>query len=259
MQINKENYFSQEAQKEYFSASQVKAFMDCENRAMAEILGDFVPEPSQSMLVGSYVDAYIFNEFEDFCIKHPEIFKKDGSAKAEYLHANVIINKLRNDPVMSRYLSGLPQVILTAEMFGHPFKIKMDSYFPGKAIVDLKVMKDFEPIYVEGMGRVSFIEAWHYDIQGAIYQKVEQIAMGRPEPLPFFLACATKQKVPDIELIRIPQYKLDAALKIVEAEIDRFADIKAGLIEPVRCEKCDYCRETKVLTGPIVWEEVVDE
>ena len=44
---------------------------------------------------------------------------------------------------------------------------------PGKAVVDLKIMRDFEPKYVDGMGKVNFIEAWGYDFQGGIYQAIE--------------------------------------------------------------------------------------
>ena len=101
---------------------------------------------------------------------------------------------------------------------------------------------------------MSFIEAWGYDIQGAIYQRIEQIYSGRTEPLPFYIVAVTKEKVPDVDVIQIPQHVLDTALKLVEAKIDRFDLIKMGEIEPERCEKCEYCRKTKILTEPTVFE-----
>ena len=54
--------------------------------------------------------------------------------------------------------------------------------------------------------------------------------------------------------IQIPQHVLDTALKVVEAKIDRFDLIKTGEIEPERCGRCDYCKRTKVLTVPSVYE-----
>ena len=71
---------------------------------------------------------------------------------------------------------------MTGDIFGVPFKIKIDSYLPDK-IVDLKIMRDFEPIYVEGKGRVSFIEAWGYDIQAGVYQEIVRQNTGKQLPL----------------------------------------------------------------------------
>ena len=56
-------------------------------------------------------------------------------------------------------------------------------------------------------------------------------------------------------LFEIPQYKIDIALKLIEARIDRFADVKAGFEEPIRCEECDYCKLTKVLTEVKPYED----
>ena len=49
---------------------------------------------------------------------------------------------------------------------------------------------------------------------------------------------------------------LDAALMAhgVEAKIDRYALIKFGDIPPSRCENCDYCKTTKVLSKPLEYE-----
>ena len=39
LQLNEENYFSHEAEVQYFSASQVKSFKKCEAATMAELMG----------------------------------------------------------------------------------------------------------------------------------------------------------------------------------------------------------------------------
>ena len=148
-----------------------------------------------------------------------------------------------------KYMSGKKQVIKTGTIEGVPFKIKMDSYHPGKAIVDLKVVRSFEPIWKQGYGRLSFIEAWGYDIQGAIYQAVEK------NRLPFYIAAVTKEREPDLAVIQIIQSRLDLAMEVVIDHVKRFQAIKEGKIEPVRCEKCDYCRRTKVLKNILSMED----
>ena len=120
--------------------------------------------------------------------------------------------------------------------------------------VDFKTVRDFGDIFDKGYGWRSWVEFWGYDIQGAIYQKIEQIATGRSEPLPFYLAAVTKERVPDIAVVEIPNHILEAALGLVEAKIDRFDLIKSGDVEPIRCEKCDYCKSTKILTRPEIYE-----
>jgi len=256
--LTRENYFDKENELKYFGSSQFKSFMKCEASTMARINGEIEEETSTALLVGSYVDAHFEGTLDLFMAQHPEILKRDGSLKAEYTQANEIINRLERDEMFMKYMSGEKQVIMTAELFGHEFKIRIDSYHEGKAIVDLKVMRDFEPVYVEELGRVSFVEAWGYDIQGAIYQAVVEASTGKR--LPFIIAGATKQKDgADLGLFKVPQYKLDAALKIFEHYVDHFADIKSGLIEPKRCEKCAYCRQTKKLSRIEVLEELANE
>jgi hypothetical protein len=179
------------------------------------------------------------------------MFTKKGTLYAKYETANRCINAVECQPLMLDYLTGDKQVIMTAELFGVPWKIKMD-VFNGERIVDLKCVKDFEPMYKEGFGRVSWIEYWGYDIQGAIYQKVVELNTGKR--LPFYIVAVTKEKVPDVAVIEIPQSVLDTALKVVEAKIDRFDLIKTGDIEPEGCGKCEFCKSIKVLTEPMIYE-----
>lgn len=252
MELNNDNYFSPEAMTEYFSVSQFKDFMKCEACALAKLRGEVNSEPSTALLVGSYVDAYYEGTLDKFKEEHPEIFKRDGSLKVDYAHADEIIKRTEKDRLFSVHMEGTKQVIFTGELFGYPWKIKVDSFFED-AIVDLKVMKDFNPVYVEGEGRVHWIEAWGYDIQGAVYQEIVRQNTG--DKLPFIIAAATKEKTPDIGLFEIPQARLDVALKVVENLIDHIADVKSGLIEPTRCEKCDYCKSTKELKEVVAYDE----
>ena len=255
MLLNKENYFSKEANAEYWSVSQFKAFNRCEAAGLAEARGVYEREETDALLIGSYVDAYFSGELEEFTERnHDKMFsKRGGGLLAKFQDANKMINRVESDPLMSEFLEGEKQVIKTGELFGVDWKIKIDVYHEDR-IVDFKTVRDFGDIFDKGYGWRSWVEFWGYDIQGAIYQKIEQIASGRPEPLPFYLAAVTKERVPDIAVVEIPNHILEAALGLVEAKIERFDLIKSGDVEPIRCEKCDYCKKTKILAKPEIYE-----
>lgn len=257
MSLTKYNYHSQEANRSYWSASLFKAFNKCEAAGLAQVTGEYVPELTDSLLIGSYVDAYFSGaeEFREFREEYGDrlISKRGGGLLAKFQQAETMINRVKDDPLMMDYLAGDHQVIMTADLFGVPWKAKFDVYSEDR-IVDLKTVRDFSGVYEKGYGWRSWVEAWGYDIQGALYQRIEQLTTGRAEPLPFYLAAVTKERVPDIKIVQIPQHILDGALGLVEAKIERFDLIKSGEVEPIRCETCDYCKATKVLTGPEIYE-----
>lgn len=253
MTINSENYYSVKANQEYFSCSQFKAFARCGASALANLNDEITQEKSTALLVGSYVDAFYEGTLEKFKDENPEIFRKDGKLKAEYIKADEIIQKTTSDPMFAKYMSGQKQVIMTGTIADIPFKIKMDSYHEGKAIVDLKVIKDFKPIW-ENHRKLPFIEYWGYDIQGAIYQEIVRQNTGKT--LPFFIAAATKEAVPDIALLSIGQDRLDECLNYVIDRLPEIKQIKDGKIPPTACGKCDYCRKNKVITEIIDYRDL---
>ena len=255
MELTNRNYFSPEAAREYWSVSQFKAFNKCEAAGLAEARGDFQREETDALLIGSYVDAYFSGEIDEFIKIHGDkmFSKRGGGLLTKFTHANDIIDRVEADPLMMEYLTGEKQVVMATELFGIPWKAKFDVYDETK-IVDLKCVRDFEDVFDKGYGWRSWVEYWGYDIQGAVYQKIEQLVTGRDKPLPFYIAAVTKERTPDIKVIHIPQHILDGALGMVEAKIERFDLIKSGDVEPVRCEKCDYCKTTKVLTAPEIYE-----
>ena len=276
LKLTADNYFSQEANMEYMSASQFKAVRRCEAAAMAELRGEWNREATTALLVGSYVDAYFGGELPQFKGQHPEIFKKDGSLKAEYIQAQKICERLQRDDLCRMLLAGKHQIIKVAKIGGVWFKAKMDSLlsstqvdaicrrFPdvrqivplgGGMIVDLKCMRDFGMIWDEEAGqKVPFIEYWGYDIQGAIYQAADK------RSLPFVICGATKETATDIGAFFIPDRQLEDCLGEVEEMAPRYAAIKRGEIEPKACGRCAYCRANKRLTSikPYFIEESFD-
>lgn len=245
MILTNDNYFSPEANREFMSCSQFKTFQRCSASALAEIRGEYTREKTTSLLVGSYVDAWAEGTLDKFRQENPEIFKRDGTLKAEYIQAESIIERIKRDQFFMEHLSGDKQVIMTGEIEGVPVKIKVDCLLPDR-IVDLKIVKDFANCYDPESGFIPWFSFWKYDIQGAVYQEIVYQNTGKR--LPFCLAAATKEKVTDIDVVNIEQPDLDYALEQFKSHVVMFDAIKNGIITADRCEKCDFCKRTKVLT-----------
>lgn len=238
----------------YISVSQYKDFFGwlgkggCEARGLARLRGEYHEEPSTAMLIGSFVDAFWEGTLDEFKENHPEMYLKTGCLKKDFQKAEKICELTYKDNFFRKYMNGEKQVIMTADLFGAKWKIKMDSYHKGKVIVDLKVVKDLhERFWIKDYGFfINFIQNWGYDFQGAIYQKVVEANTG--EKLPFFIAGVDKTNTPDKAITPVPQVFLDDTLTSIESNVERLLDLKKGVVEPIRCEKCDYCKATKQLT-----------
>lgn len=248
MILTNENYYSTEANLEYMSVSQYKSFRKCEAGALAELRGEWSRQKTTALLVGSYVDAWFEGTLDEFKKENPEIFKKDGSLKTDFVQAEEIIERVQKDELFMDYMSGEKQGIFTAEVFGVPWKIKIDSLLPDK-IVDLKVMRSMERI----MGK-SFVEHWEYDLQMAVYAEVYKKVTGKD--LPTYLAVVTKQTPSDLEIVEIPDWRRKELLEDVRRFLPHIIDVKSGKVEPERCGVCEYCRATKKVEGPIDFELV---
>ena len=252
--LTNENYYSR--QWDYMSASQYKDFLKCPARALAKLKKEWKESSSTALMVGSYVDAYFEGTIAEFKESHPEIFnKRDGSLKADYVHAENIIKRIERDDYFMAHMEGEKQKIMTGEIGGVQFKIKMDVFAESGMVVDLKVVRDFQWVFDEECRkRVPFVEYWGYDIQGATYQEIVRQNTGAK--LPFFIAAATKEKEPDIALISIPQPQLDLQLGRIKKNAPLFQKIKKEAEDATRCGKCDYCKNTKVLSSCISYEQL---
>lgn len=232
LQLNQSNYYSREANEQYFSVSQYKDFMKCEASALAKLRGEYEQPVTKALLIGSFVDAYFEGTLSDFMKNNPEVFTRKKELKSEFKKADEIIERISRDEIFMKFMGGEKQKILTFELFGEAWKMKMDSYLPGICITDLKVVMDFKSL-----------PYWRYDLQGALYQKGVEICTG--EKLPFYLAVATKEHTADIDIFQIPQSTLDLALSEIEGNIRRFSELKRGIQKPQGCGECDYCRSRK--------------
>ena len=254
MKLTRDNYYSSEANRAYWSASFVKAMLRCPAAALAELRGEYRQPETPALLVGSYVDSYFESTeaHEAFCTGHPQIFGKSGKLKAEYVQADKMIRRAEEDSVFMEYLRGEKQVIRTGAIDGIPFKAKLDVYLPGERIVDLKTVRDMEPVYSPGQGRISFAEYWNWPMQLAIYQEL------CGEKVPCYLAVITKQDPPDIAVVQIPQNMLDAEMELLRLKLPYLDAVRQGIVEPERCGKCTWCRQSKELTGAVSLEQFIE-
>lgn len=254
--VTNENYYNESNNKKYMSASQFKDFLKCPSCAIAKINGEYKEENTKALMMGSYIDAYFSGEMEQFKKNNSEIYNaKTGELKSDYKQCEDIINFIKEDEMLMKYLSGEHQVIITGEIAGVPFRGKIDSYFPNKLIVDQKIMKDLEPIWDEDAHcKKNVVDYWGYAIQGAIYRELVRQKTGKT--LPFVLAITTKEKVPNKALLRIDDDELDKALELVKEKAPIFQKMKLGETTPTRCGKCDYCKSTYKVLGVKSFHEI---
>ena len=252
MELNAKNYYQRS---EYMSASQFKSFFNCEAAALAEYDGTYRREVSRALIQGQYVDAYFTEDLDKFRAQHPELFKKDGSLKQTYEVCESAIERIKKSETAMEYLRGEKQVIVTGEIEGVPCKGKLDVLGDNR-IVDLKCMRDFAPVYKDGE-KLDFIRAWGYDIQAYFY--TELVRQQYKVNLPFYILAVTKEVSPDLMLVEIPDWLINSAGEVVKHYIKHFDDIKRGEIRPKRCGRCSFCKETKVLNGPMKYEKYLEE
>lgn len=252
--LNNDNYYDRKMQIKYTGSTQIKDFLQCEACALAKLNGEFEEEKSKAMLVSSYIDSYFSKELDQFKEQNPDIFTKSGELKSDYKLAEEVIRQIEDDPMFLKYLSGEPQKIMTGEISGVPVKIKIDSYFPDKVIVDLKCMANLDLIWNEETHtKENFINSYDYVLQAALYQEIVRQNTGKQ--LPFIIAVATKQKYSQRALLQIPQEELDTKLEFLKNYLPHIQELKQGKVESIECGKCDYCISKKKTTGIYFYDD----
>jgi hypothetical protein len=248
MELTEQNYYENHS---YMSASLFKDFLKCPACAMAKLNGEWKPEKSKALILGSYVDESLTGTPEsqrEFLQKHEkDIFKKGGGKYADFEKADEAVRIVKGQPLMMKYLDGEHQKVMTGEIAGVPFKGKFDSYKEGEFIADLKYVVSLRsPNLFENV--VSY---WGYDIQGAIYRELVRQQTGKT--LPFYLVMVTKESPAHFTVCEISNENLDRALEVVKQNVGTFWQMRNGEIPAERCEEydCDYCTSTEVLTEVI--------
>jgi len=261
MKMDKLNYHSIEANKKYMSVSQFKNFMECEARTMAELEGSYQRPSSNALIVGSYVHAAFESDeaFNQFVEKNNSaIFKSRGGKYADFEMADRMIETLKNDPFAMFALEGEKEQIYTAHLWGVEWKIKVDSInLQRKSFSDIKTTSDLHKRYWSDKynGWVSFVEAYDYVLQMAIYRRVLHEVFG--EWYTPYIVAITKENPPNKAVLHFDESRFEFEYDFTEMAMPHILEVKSGKIEPRRCGKCDYCRLTKKLSNTIEIGELI--
>lgn len=258
--LTRENYHSQEANRLYMSHSQYANFLQCEAMAMAKLTGDWKEEQSDALLVGSYVHAWSEGTLEQFKANNPDCYTKKGELTAKMQQAERMIDCLKKDEFCMFVLQGEKEVIMTAEFAGATWRVMMDVYTPEKGrFVDLKTTRSIsETQWNAELGeRISFVEMYHYPRQFALYSEIERLATGRQERIDPIVVAVSKEDPPDKAIISMADHdRAEMELQMIRLNMPHILAVKHGIDKPSRCEKCDYCRATKVVSKIIHYSKL---
>lgn len=272
MELTRDNYYTPEADREYMSCSQYQSFCECEAKAMAKLEGRWTDPDKEAFLVGNYfhtffegpeAHAQFIREHFDKIFKIKGIKGKKGEPDqtvvtgkyAPYEQADKMIEVAQNDPLI-RSLIDLPgenEKIMTGELWGVPWRIRLDKYIPdGRMIIDWKTVANISELkWSEAMHeKVTFIDAYGYMMRAAVYTEIEKQNAHSSEDAPFIIVAISKQDYPDKEALYLNhRQRYDYELEQIRKRLGMIQMIKAGRVKPKRCGCCDYCRATKVLTA----------
>lgn len=259
MKLSKDNYFSLETDREFFSVSQFKAFKECEAKTMAKLNGEWKEKQNEAFLLGSYVHAWNEGKLLEFKKGHPELFKKDGTLYAKYEIGDKMIAALEGDALVKRVRQGQKEVIMTAELFGTKWKCMIDIYNPEHEVfVDLKTTRELHKRYWNEDLRIkqNFIEYYDYLLQMAVYAEIERINRGGEDYFQPHIIAVDKQDPPDKAVIFTGTDFIKDKLLEVETLLPRFIKVKNGEEKPMGCGHCDYCRSIKQLNEILTLENL---
>lgn len=269
MKLDKDNYYSPEADRFYMSCSQYQGFLRCEAMQMAKLQGRFAEEPTDALIVGNYVHSYMegAEAHEDFCKEHfydihkvkTSTDKKTGltietvtGKYAPFVQADKIIHTINRDKTLTklREMEGFVEEIMTGEIFGVPWRIRMDKRLDlddPRVIIDWKTAANIRELTYNKTTKEweTFIEAQGYMMRAAVYSEIEKQNTGFTTDPVFLIAAVSKQDPPDkglFDLRHRDRYLFE--LEQVSEHLPHIMRVKRGEELPRKCGRCEYCRST---------------
>ena len=252
MLLTQQNYFSKEANTEYMSVSQFKAFAECEAQALhnIEIGGE---NEKAAFLEGKLFENWVAGDRVLFMSQHPELISSRGATagqlKAEF---NKVIKAaerfLKQDFFKDIINKCEKQVILTGEIEGVKVKCALDLFDKKtNSIYDIKCMKDFKEQWSkEEKSYVPWYYIYGYVLQLAVYREIVRQNFGEPKEIG--LMAASKEEEPDLQAKSFSSELLDLELEYFKNNVKRYNDIKKGIVTPTYCGECAYCKSIKQIT-----------
>ena len=249
MELNNQNYFSIEANKEFMSVSQFKNFRECEAKALHDIeVGGEVQK--EAFLEGKLFEAWVSGDRALFMAQHPEIVSTRGATagqiKSNFNRVIASAERFLTQDFFKKIIEKCEkQVILTGEIEGVKVKCALDLFDrETNSIYDIKCMKDFKDVWIsEERAYADWYYAYGYVLQLAVYREIVRQNFGEPKEVG--LIAATKEEIPDLQALSFNNELLDLELNNFKILVKRYDDIKKGKITPKYCNTCEYCKSIK--------------
>ena len=252
MQLTQENYFSKEANTEYMSVSQFKAFAECEAQALhnIEIGGE---NEKAAFLEGKLFENWVAGDRALFMAQHPEMISTRGATagqlKAEFNKVIKAAERFLEQDFFKDIINKCEkQVILTGKIEGVKVKCALDLFDrETNSIYDIKCMKDFKEQWnKEEKSYVPWYYIYGYVLQLAVYREIVRQNFGEPKEIG--LMAASKEEEPDLQAKSFSSELLDLELEYFKNNVKRYNDIKKGIVAPTYCGECSYCKSIKQIT-----------
>lgn len=260
--LNKKNYYTNNA---YLDNSTYQNFMKCEAAALHELDNPVSRPPAIPLLVGNYVHSYFESKksHETFVNQNSNFKDTDGKAKdlihtkkglrSEFITAEDMIKRLENDDLFQYFYNAKEckkESIVTGNLFDVKWKGKIDSLnVDAGYFCDIKTVDDINKKHwsVDNHEWVSFFKDRNYATQMGLYKTLLQMMYHKP--FACYVFAVDKTKGNGLTAIEVPFQDMTDALDSVEEHLPRVIQVMNHEVTPARCERCEYCKETKKLDG----------
>lgn len=249
MILTESNYHSQDAAKLYLSASAVKRAKRCES----EFLTGHPDEDKSAFVAGHMFELLVTQDDAGIAAlhsQHPEMFSSRsptaGQLKSEYQNVVECAYRVRKQRFLCHIIDrSQKQVIMTGTIFGKPFRMMCDLFYVYGDVVDiydLKTAKNFSRMWSDADETyVEWWDYWNYPMQMWIYR---ELASQNGYNVRNVGIIGVSKANYDIQAFTFSEDTLLGARADVEYTLGRIEAISSG-DEPIRCEHCPHCIETK--------------
>lgn len=275
LKVTNDNYHSVEADKEYLSVSQLKAYEACPYAWYFTFRDPVVKRDITSkMIAGTYAHvklltpalfpAFIEANESSLWDSHGRFYQKAprmGEEKAmisDVLKADAIVEALQKQPaIMSMLDISNHEQVITGTFAGTPFKVMLDAMSVTTLddrpwFADLKTTNNFSNYWHP---RAYGYVPWHYNhwFQMAVYKHMAEI-LDTSTARVIYIIGGTRQTPPDLALIRLEGDKR------IEEELVRATALAVDIndngndltyLNKKACGTCPVCRADKFIDGPI--------
>ena len=264
MKLTFDNYHSPESNKLFFSSHQWGEWHECPARQQATIAGDYESPDKIAFDVGSMLDLAVTDPAALpvwMACNRDRLYKKSALKKLAdtydplttadllkpFRDVEVYIDAILSDEFFKNYLCGDPQMILTGEIAGQPWRCMIDIVDKSRQMfTDLKTTASLNKLLWSDdyHRKVTFYEVFNYWRQVAVYQDILRQNMEGVVFVPY-LAVISKQDPPAKRIIRMgTQDRLDWEIQKIREGMPAVLEMKQNGEGVWNCGECAYCRQT---------------